>query len=60
MKEFIIRKRERKNYVQVTCRIEEGILDKIDEIVLDCNIISRNSFINECLRFAIDNMKIEE
>jgi len=60
MKEFIVRKRENKNYVQVTCRIEEEILNKIDEIVLECNLQSRNSFINDCLRFAIENMKIDE
>jgi len=34
MKEFIVKKREDKNYVQVTCRIEENILNKIDNIVL--------------------------
>ena len=60
MKEFVIRKRKEKNYVQVTCRIEEEILDKIDRIVLDCNLYSRNSFINDCLRSAVDNMKIEQ
>lgn len=58
MKEFIIRKRG--NYVQRTCRIEEEILDKIDQIVLDYNLQSTNSFINDALRFAIENMKIEE
>lgn len=58
MKEFIIRKRG--NYVQRTCRIEEEILERIDKIVVDYNLQSANSFINDALRFAIDNMKIEE
>lgn len=58
MKEFIIRKRG--NYVQRTCRIEEEVLDKIDQIVLNYNLQSTNSFINDALRFAIENMKIEE
>ncbi len=46
--------------MQRTCRIEEEILDKIDQIVLDYNLQSANSFINDALRFAIENMKIEE
>ena len=58
MKEFVIRKRG--NYVQRTCRIEEEVLDKIDQIVLDYNLQSANSFINYAQRFAIENMKIEE
>ena len=58
MKEFVIRKRG--NYVQRTCRIEEEVLDKIDQIVLDYNLQSANSFIDDALRFAIENMKIEE
>ena len=47
MKKFVIRKRG--NYVQRTCRIEEEILDKIDQIVLDYNLQSANSFINDAL-----------
>lgn len=58
MKELIIRKR--RNYVQRTCRIEEDILDKIDKIAYENNLVSSNALINECLRFALDNMKIEE
>jgi len=60
MKEFIVKKRENKNYVQVTCRIEENILNKIDNIVLECNLDSRNNFINECLKFSIENMRIDK
>ena len=58
MKEFIVKRR--KNYVQRTCRIEEDLLDKIESIVLEYNLPSANSFINECLRFALENLKIEE
>lgn len=60
MKKFIVKRQERKNYVQVTCRIEEELLDKIDKTVLENDIISRNSFINDCIRFALENMEIEE
>lgn len=58
MEKFIIRKRG--NYVQRTCRIEEEVLDKIDQIVIDYNLQSANSFINDALRFAIENMEIEK
>lgn len=57
MKEFIVKRR--KNYVQFTCRIEEDMLEGIKHIVLDYNLESINSFINDCLRFAMGNMKIE-
>lgn len=57
MKEFIVKRR--KNYVQFTCRIEEEMLEKIKRIVLDYDLESMNSFINECLKFALDNLKIE-
>ena len=46
MKEFIVKKRERKNYVQFTCRIEEDMLEEIKHIVLDYDLDSVNAFIN--------------
>lgn len=58
MKEFTIKKR--KNYVQFTCRIEEEMLEKIKRTVLEYDLYSINEFINECLRFALENLKIEE
>ena len=57
MQKFIVKKRS--NYVQMTCRFEEDVLDRIDKIILENNLYSRNSFINDCLRFALDNMEIE-
>lgn len=57
MDKFVIKRRG--DYVQLTCRIEEDLLDRIDKIVLEYNLISRNSFINDCLRFALDNLKYE-
>lgn len=57
MKEFIVKRR--KNYVKFTCRIEEKMLEKIKHIVLDYDLDFVNSFINECLRFALENLKIE-
>lgn len=60
MKEFIIKKNKRKEYVQFTCRIEEELLKKVRDVVIHNNLDSVNSFINDCLRFALENMKTEE
>lgn len=60
MKEFIVKKNKRKEYVQFTCRIEEELLKNVREIVIYNNLDSVNSFINDCLRFALENMKTEE
>lgn len=57
MKEFIIRKRG--NYVQRTCRIEEELLDKLEELSYENNQ-SVNSIINDCIRFALENMAKEQ
>ncbi len=59
MKEFIAYKQKKKQYEQFTCRIEEELLEEIKETVLDNNLKSVNSFINEALKYAIDNIKIE-
>lgn len=58
MDKFIVKRRG--DYVQITCRIEENLLNRIDKIVLEYNLTSRNAFINDCIRFAIQNMKIVE
>lgn len=60
MKDFVVKRRSNKNYEQFTCRLEEEILEKIRNIVLRNNLVSINSFINDCLKYAIDNMKVEE
>ncbi len=56
MKEFIIRKRG--NYVQRTCRIEEELLEKLEDLSYENNQ-SVNSIINDCIRFALNNIKDE-
>ena len=60
MADFIIKSRKRKDYTQFTTRIETDTLDNIKKIVKDNNLISINEFINDCLKFAIDNLKILE
>ena len=52
--------KRKKHYIQFTCRIEEEVLEEIKHIVLDYDLESINSFINECLRFALENLEIEE
>ena len=60
MEEFIVKRKHRKEYIQYTCRIEEDILEKIKRTVLDYDLDSVNAFINDCLRFSLEKMKIEE
>ncbi len=60
MADFVIEARKKKEYEQFTCRIESELLEKIKRIVLDNNLNSVNEFINDCLRFSIDNLKILE
>ena len=60
MADFVIKSRKRKDYTQFTARIETKTLDSIKKIVKDNNLISINEFINDCLKFAIDNLKITD
>ena len=60
MADFVIKSRKRKDYTQFTARIETDTLDNIKKIVKDNNLISINEFINDCLKFAIDNLKVLE
>ena len=60
MPDFGIKSKKKKEYEQFTCRIESDLLEKVRLIVLDNNLSSVNEFINECIRFSIDNLKIME
>lgn len=59
MPEFVVKKREKKEYEQFTCRIEVDLLDKVKRTVLDYNLKSINEFINDCIRYSLKNMKVE-
>ena len=52
MKDFVVKRRSNKNYEQFTCRLEEEILEKIRNIVFRNNLVSINSFINDCLKYV--------
>ena len=60
MSDFIVKSRRKKDYTQFTARIETDVLDDIRKIVDDNNLVSINEFINDCLKFAIENIKIAE
>lgn len=60
MPDFVIKSRKKKEYEQFTCRIETDLLDKVRKIVVDNNLPSVNEFINECLRFSVENLTIME
>lgn len=51
---------KKKNYTQFTARIETSVLENIRDIVNDNNLVSINEFINDCLKFAIENLKVTE
>ena len=60
MNEFVVKRRSKKQYEQFTCRIEKELFEEIKKIVLDNDLKSINEFINDSLKYAIENMKIEE
>lgn len=60
MPDFVIKRKPKKEYEQFTCRIESALLDEIRDIVAEYNLPSVNEFINESLRFAIENLTIME
>ena len=60
MNDFVVKKRKKKECEQFTCRIEVDLLKQIREIVLHNNLESINGFINDCLRYSLNNIKIEK
>ena len=58
MSDFIVRPKKKKEYEQFTCRIEADLLDNIRKIVAENNLNSINEFINDCLRYSIEHLKI--
>lgn len=47
-----------KNYVQTTYRIEECLMKRIKQEVLLHKEYSINGFINDCIRYSLDNIVI--
>lgn len=45
--------------IVATIRIDAEILDEIDKMAAQIDI-SRNEFINQCIKYALDNLKTKE
>ena len=58
MPDFVIKQKKKKDYEQFTCRIESKLLERVKRTVLDYNLTSVNDFINECIKYSLENMKI--
>ena len=58
MAKFVIKQKKKKEFEQFTCRIEADVLEKVKRTVLDYNLPSVNEFINECIKYSLENMKI--
>ena len=57
MSEFVVKKHNKRKYIQHTVRIEENLFDKLKEVSERNNLPSFNEFINDCLRFSMNNLK---
>jgi predicted transcriptional regulator len=55
---FIVKKNADENIV-TSIRIDKDIIERLDEIATKSNR-SRNQLINMALRYALDNLKLEE
>lgn len=60
MPDFVIKQKKKKDYEQFTCRIESKLLERVKRTVLYYNLTSVNEFINECIKYSLENMKIIE
>lgn len=56
---FIVQKKKKIEYEQFTCRIEEELMKELRRVSILTNTPSLNELINESIRFALDNLKIE-
>lgn len=52
--------KKKRNYVQFTCKMDKDLLEKLKRTTLDYDLESINVLINDCIKFAIKNMKIED
>ena len=57
MSEFIPHKRRMKDeYLQTTLRIKYEIIENLDQLAADLDM-SRNELINQCIEYALENLK---
>ena len=54
--DFIVKARKKKEYEQITCRIEEDLLEEIKEIVRKNELGAVSDFIIQCIKYSLDNL----
>ena len=52
--------KEKKDYTQFSCKMNRDMLEQVKRNVLDYDLKSTSSYINDCIQYALKNMKIEE
>lgn len=56
MSGFIVKARKKKEYEQITCRIEEDLLEEIKKIVKENELGAVSDFIIQCIKYSLDNL----
>ncbi len=61
MPEFLIKREPKKeDLVPLPCRIEKDIMGEFKKIANEYQIFNMNGLITDAIKFALDNLKIEE
>ena len=60
MSGFIVKARRKKEYEQITCRIERDLLEEIRDIVEENELGAVSDFIINCIKYTLDNMDNDE
>lgn len=50
--------RKRGKLKQITCTLEKDVVATVRKIVNDYNLDSMSSFINDCVKFSMDNLEV--
>lgn len=43
---------------QITCTLEKDVVAMVRKIVGQCDLFSMSSFINDCVKFSMDNLEV--
>ena len=50
--------RKRGKLKQITCTLEKDVVATVRKVVNDYNLDSMRSFINDCVKFSMDNLEV--
>lgn len=50
--------RKRGKLKQITCTLEKDVVATVRKVVNDYNLDSMSSFINDCVKFSMDNLEV--